>query len=444
MNEKSDRRNFIKSATAGAVAAGLTLRGASASTRILGANDRIVAGFIGTGRMGESNLRDFIKQSNVDAAAVCDVYAPNLEKAGVLVPRAAKMTDFRRLLDRKEIDVVVVATPDHWHALPMVMACQAGKDVYVEKPISLTIYEGRRMVEAARKYNRVVQVGTQQRSGIHFQKAVDMIRSGKIGKVSFVRTWNFGNQHPNGIGNPPDSDPPKDLDWDLWLGPAPKVPFNANRFGVFPDRWSSFRWFWDYAGGMVTDWSVHLIDIVQWAMGVDYPQTISATGGKFYLQDNRDTPDTIMVTYEYPGFVCTYENRECNGNSINGKGYGIMFHGTDGTLFVDRGGLELIPEKRRDAQNKMVDRAVPITVENSNDQHEAHVRNFLDSVKSRKKPICDIEIGHRTTSAALLANIAYRSRRRIVWDGKSEEIIGDREAGRLLAKPYRKPWSLKV
>ena len=179
MSEKSDRRNFIKSATAGAVAAGLTLRGASASARILGANDRIVAGFIGTGRMGEGNLKDFIKQSNVDAAIVCDVYAPNLEKAGVIAPRAAKVTDFRRLLDRKEIDVVVIATPDHWHALPMVMACQAGKDVYVEKPISLTIDEGRKMVEAARKYSRVVQVGTQQRSGIHFQKAVEIIRSGR-------------------------------------------------------------------------------------------------------------------------------------------------------------------------------------------------------------------------------------------------------------------------
>jgi predicted dehydrogenase len=444
MSEKSDRRSFIKTATAGAVAAGLTLRGASASARIPGANDRIVAGFIGTGRMGESNLRDFIKQSNVDVAAVCDVYAPNLEKAAALAPRAAKLTDFRRLLDRKEIDVVVIATPDHWHALTMLMACQAGKDVYVEKPISLTIAEGRNMVEAARKHNRVVQVGTQQRSAIHFQKAVEIVRSGRIGKVSFVRTWNFGNQHPNGIGSPPDSDPPKDLDWDLWLGPAPKVPFNSNRFGVFPDRWSSFRWFWDYAGGMVTDWSVHLIDIVQWAMGVDYPQTISATGGKFYLQDNRETPDTIMVTYEYPGFVCTYENRECNGNTINGKGYGITFYGTDGTLFVDRGGFELFPEKRRESQNRMVDRAEPIKVENSNDQHETHVRNFLDSVRSRTKPICDIEIGHRTTSAALLANIAYRSRRRIIWDGKTEEIMGDREAARLLAKPYRKPWTLKV
>jgi predicted dehydrogenase len=444
MSHKIDRRDFIKTSAAGAVGTSLSLRGTPASARIIGANDRIVAGFVGTGRMGESNLKDFVKQSDVTAAAVCDVYAPNLDKAAAAAPGAQKFTDFRRLLERKDIDVVVVSTPDHWHALPMVMACQSGKDVYVEKPISLTLDEGRKMVQAARKYNRVVQVGTQQRSGLHFQKAVELIRGGAIGKISFVRTWNVGNQHPDGIGNQPDGNPPPGLDWDMWLGPAPKVPFNANRFGVFPERWSSFRWFWDYAGGMVTDWSVHLLDIVQWAMGADYPQTISATGGKFYLQDNRETPDTLLVTFEYPGFICTYENRECNGNAINGKGYGITFHGTDGTLLVDRGGFELIPERRRESQNRVVDRAQPMKVENSNNQHEAHVRNFLDSVKSRQKPICDIETGHRTTSTALLANIAYRSRRRIVWDGKSEQIIGDREASRFLSKSYRKPWTLNV
>jgi predicted dehydrogenase len=347
------------------------------------------------------------------------------------------------MLDRKDIDVVFVSTPDHWHALNAVMACQAGKDVYVEKPISITIDEGRKMVEAARRHNRVVQVGTQQRSGKHFQKAVEIVRSGKLGKISFVRTWNFGNQHPNGIGNPADSEPPKNLDWDMWLGPAPKVPFNANRFGVSPDRFSSFRWFWDYAGGMVTDWSVHLLDIVQWAMNVDYPSDVSATGGKFYLQDNRETPDTIVVTWNYPGFVCTYENRECNGNALNGKGYGITFHGTEGTLFVDRSGFELFPETRRESRDKVVNRTEPMKGENSNSQHEDHVRNFLECVKSRNKPICDIEIGHRTTSTALLANIAYRTGRRIVWDGTNERIVGDREASRFLSKAYRKPWSLK-
>ena len=165
------------------------------------------------------------------------------------------------------------------------------------------------MVEAARRYKRIVQLGTQQRSGLHFQKAVELVRRGAIGKVSFIRTWNYGNSFPEGIGNPPDGDPPSDLDWDLWLGPAPKVPFNANRFGVHPERFSSFRWFWHYAGGMMTDWGVHLLDIVQWAMNVEGPSGISAQGGKLYLQDNRETPDTLQVTYQYPGFVCVYENR---------------------------------------------------------------------------------------------------------------------------------------
>ena len=444
MKSRIDRREFIKSTAGGAIAAGIAFRPQSSSARIQGANDRIIAGFVGTGRQGEGNLKGFLKHKDVQVAALCDCYAPNLEKAASHVPMAERFTDFRRLLDRQDIDVVVVSTPDHWHALQMIMACQAGKDVYVEKPISLTIDEGKKMVQSARKHNRVVQVGTQQRSGDHFQKAIEIVRSGRIGKITFVRTWNFGNQHPGGIGNPPDSDPPSGLDWDMWLGPAPKVPFNANRFGVFPDRWSSFRWFWDYAGGMVTDWSVHLLDIVQWAMAADYPKAISATGGKLLLADNRETPDTIVVTYEYPGFVCTYENRECNGNQINGKSYGITFHGTEGTIMLDRSGFELIPEKRRESPNRAVDRTEAMKVESTNNQHDAHIRNFLDSVKSRQKPICDIEVGHRTTSTALLANIAYRSRRRIVWDGRKEEIIGDREAAKQLTKPYRKPWVLKA
>lgn len=431
-----DRRGFMKATAAGALGAGIV------RSRVLGANERIVCGFIGTGRIGESNIKDFLKHDEVEVAAICDVYAPNLEKRSELVPKAEKAKDFRRILDRKDIDVVVISTPDHWHALQMVMACQAGKDVYVEKPISHTIDEGRRMVQAARKHNRIVQVGLQQRSGAHFQKVVEIIRGGGIGKISFVRTWNLGNQHPDGIGNPPDSDPPADLDWDMWLGPAPRVPFNANRFGVSPDRWSTFRWFWDYAGGMVTDWSVHLLDIVQWALRVDYPKSVSATGGKFYLQDNRETPDTIQVTYEYPGFVCTYENRECNGNPILDKGYGIAFHGTEGTLFVDRRGFEIMPETRRGPDGKPVNRMEPAKEKLSNEEHLSHVKNFLDSVKSRERPICDIETGHRSSTTALLGNVAYRSRRRIVWDGVKEQIVGDRDASRFLSKPYRKPWSL--
>jgi predicted dehydrogenase len=441
MSEKIERRDFLKNGAAGIAltAGGLHAAGARAHAQTLTAatGERIVVALIGTGRQGRGLLNDFVRQPDVEVAALCDVYAPNLAAATALAPRAEKVIDFRRILDRQDVNAVVIAAPDHWHAPMTVMACQAGKDVYVEKPIATSVEEGRRMVRAARKYDRVVQVGTQQRSSLHFQKVVELIRGGRIGKISYVRTWNYGNEYPQGIGNPPDGAPPSDLDWEMWLGPAPKVPFNANRFGVAPDRWSSFRWFWDYAGGMMTDWGVHLLDIVQWAMNVDHPQVVSASGGKFFLQDNRETPDTLQVTYEYPSFVCTYENRECNAHALNGQGYGIMFHGTDGTLFVNRGGYEIILEKRRENNAEAVKEKV-------SDTGGAHVRNFLDCVKSRQKPICDIEIGHRSTSTALLGNVAYRSHRRVVWDGKTEQVVGDKAASKFLSREYRKPWSLDV
>jgi predicted dehydrogenase len=338
MTNDFNRRDFMKKVAAGAVSAGVALP-ALGQTKAVSANDKVIVGVIGTGRMGRGDLADFAKQPEVEIAAVCDVYQPNLDEGlKATSGKAQAYTDYRQLLDRKDIDVVIVGTPDHWHALPMVEACKAGKDVYVEKPICRTIDEGKIMVEAARKYNRVVQVGTQQRSGIHFQKAIKLVQDGFIGKVSFVRTWNYANRYPEGIGNPADSEPPAGLNWDFWLGPAPKVSFNRNRFGVGEHHSSYFRYFWDYAGGYMTDWGVHLIDIVQWAMKVDGPNVITALGGKFYIQDNAETPDTLQVTYEYenPKFVCVYENRWDNGNSMYGKGYGIEFHGTEGTRCTAR------------------------------------------------------------------------------------------------------------
>lgn len=433
-----ERRDFIKGSAA--AAAGLAL----APARVLGANDRIVAGFIGVGRQGQGNMRSFLKAENVVIAAVCDVYEPNLEKAAAIAgPGAAKIKDFRQVLDNKDINAVVISTPDHWHAYQAVAACQAGKDVYVEKPICVVVEEGRKMVEAARRYERVVQAGTQQRSGVHFEKAVELVRSGRLGKISVVRTWNFGNQSPEGIGNPPDSDPPPGLDWDLWLGPAPKRPFNPNRFGVNEGHFSFFRWFWDYAGGMMTDWGIHLLDIVQWAMDVEAPQAVTACGGKLFLKDNRETPDTLQVTYEYPGWIAMYENRELNANPLLGKGYGILFHGTEGTLFVDRGGYELIPEKRgRGAA--AVNRTEPVSEKNSNNHGAAHFANFAECVRSRKKPVCDIETGHRSTSTCLLGNVAYRSRQRLEWDAKAEKIPNAADARKYLSREYRKPWKLHV
>ena len=444
MSRKLSRRDFIQKTALTTAGFSLAATGGSGMSIASPASDRIRVGVVGTGRMGRDDLEDFAKQPEVDLVTLCDVFSPNLE-AGVKASggKATSCKDFRQILDRKDIDAVIVATPDHWHALVAVEACKAGKDVYVEKPISTTIEEGARMVDAARKYKRVVQVGTQQRSGIHFQKAVTAVQQGMIGKVSFVRTWNYANEYPQGIGDPPDSEAPSDLDWDLWLGPAPKVPFNANRFGV-GDRWSTFRYFWDYAGGYMTDWGVHLLDIVQWAMQVDGPSAVSASGGKFFIQDNAETPDTLQVTFEYPHFICTYENRWDNANSMYGKEYGIEFHGTDGTLFVDRGGFRLYPETR-ERDRERVDRTAGIEMPSVNDEHFDHVRNFVDCVKSRNRPISDIEIGHRSTSVCLLGNVALRSRQRIVWNVANQTLTeGDARAKELLGREYRAPWKLAV
>lgn len=451
MNEELNRRNFIKRAAMTTASVSLAMSGLSTRS-VLGANEKVVIGLIGSGRQGRDNMENFISHG-CEVAAVCDVYQPNLEKglraAGA---KAKSYTDFRRVLEDKAIDAVIVATPDHWHPLPAVMACQAGKDVYVEKPICVAVEEGKKMVEAARKYQRVVQVGTWQRSNLHFQKAVRIVQDGLIGKVSFARTWNYSNIYPEGIGNPPDSDPPPELDWDMWLGPAPKVPFNSNRFGV-GDRWSTFRYFYDYANGWLGDWCVHLLDIVHWAMKVDGPSAITASGRKYYLQDNADIPDTLQVTFEYPNFVCTYENRLDNGNSMYGKDYGIEFHGTDGSMFVDRDGFKVYPETRPthmkegtpSETGKEVDRTASMQMDCVNDGLFDHVMNFLDCMKSRKQPASDIEIGHRTSSACLLGNVALRSKERLEWDVANQRLIrGGPAAQKLLSRDYRPPWKLVV
>jgi predicted dehydrogenase len=433
------RRDFVRTlalSTAGAALAPT----ARSDARTAGANERIGVGLIGIGQMARSHLEHLLEWPDVEVRALCDVFEPNLRKAASMAPGARTYRDFREVLDRPEIDAVVVATPDHWHALPTVMACAAGKDVYVEKPTAVSIGESRRMVEAARRYRRVVQVGTQQRSGPHFRYAVELVRSGALGDVTFVRTWNYDNATPDGIGNPADTDPPPGLDWDLWLGPAPKRPFNPNRFGVFLDekleytKWATFRMFWDYAGGMMTDWGVHLLDVVQWAMQVDAPEVAAAQGGKLVLKDDRETPDTLQTTYRYPGFVCTYESREGNRHPLDGHGYGIMFHGTKATMFLDRDGFQTFPESE--------EKGVPMQAQAVGGDHARHMRNFLDCVRSRETPASDIAVGHRSTSTAILGNIAYRTGRQIVWDREAEAIRGDAEASALLDVAYRAPWRL--
>jgi predicted dehydrogenase len=428
----NSRRVFLRQATAASVA----LASGPFASRVLGAGDRVVAGFIGVGGMGRANLRDFMR-AGAEVAAVCDVFEPNLYQAVEMTDnRARPYKDFRQVLDLKDVDVVVISTPDHWHAIPMVQACAAGKDVYVEKPLALTVHEGRQMVEAARRHDRVVQVGTQQRSGAHFQKAVDVVRSGALGDVRFVRVWRYGAglAVPEGMGPASDAAPPPGLDWEMWLGPAPKVPYNRNRF------LGNFRWFWDYSGGELTDWGTHLMDVVHWGMNVDAPLTAYAVGGKHYYADNRETPDNLEVVYEYPGFVTTFSHRVLN-RTIDGKAYGIQFEGTKGVLFVDRGGYEFRADPER-VGGEYVPASRPAVKGETSAQHFPHVQNFLECVKSRKRPNSDVEIAHRSTNACHVGNIALRSGQKVTWDGKAERVTDVPSANGYLKKEYRKPWTL--
>jgi len=432
------RRSFVASASAALASSTLAAQTASAK--------KIRLGVIGCGRRARNNLRSVLRlPDDIEVVALSEVYKPNLELTLKMVPDAKIYPDFRDLIAAKDIDAVLLTTPDHWHAYMTVEACKAGKDVYVEKPISVTVHEGQMMVKAARKYNRVVQVGTQQRSGKHFQEVADIVQSGKLGTISFVKTWNYGNMYPGGIGNPPDTKPPADLDWDMWLGPAAEREFNKNRFGVNPYQYAHFRWFWDYAGGMMTDLGIHLLDIVLMAMAEPGPRSISTFGGKYALTDNRETPDTIMASYEFPNFVCTYENRVANAYAGGLPSYGILFHGTEGTLFTNRQYWEISTEVRRfkEPTPRVENRMQTSRGDAKNNSTDDHWVDFVASIRDRSKPICDIEIGHKSTAMALLGNISLRSRQRVDWDPVNE-TTENKEAQSYLQKEYRAPWKLEL
>jgi len=429
------RRDFLKAAGAAALTSSLF------TGSLKGANDKVSIGFIGAGRMGSGNIGYAAGVPGFQIAAVCDVYQPALERAqaqvkrlGVSGVRAVK--DFREILADKSIDAVCISTPDHWHAYMAVEACKAGKDVYVEKPSFVYIDEGPKMVEAARKYRRVVQAGTMQRSGQFFQKAREIVRSGELGEITFCRTFQAAATSKAGWGKPPDTAPPKDLDWDLWLGPAPLRAFNANRFGVAEGRWSTFRYFWDYAGGAMTDWGVHLMDIVQFAYDEAMPTSITAQGGKFYVDDNVETPDTMMATFRYPGFVASYESRTANPFPMYGNSYGTAFHGTRATLMVNRAGYWMFPNGRNSPQVAETNQAMA-------DMNVPHWKNWLDCIKTREKPIADIETCVRTTATCVLANLSMRHGVTLDWDDRAFTVKQD-EVKPFLNASYRAPWKLEV
>ncbi len=438
MSDAPSRRSFL--------ATSLT---AASYNRVPGANDRVGIGFIGYGLIGAAHVADFKNQKDADLVAVSDTYQPRIEAGRAACgPPCKGYTDFRRLLEDKDIQAVCISTPDHWHALMTMLACAASKDVYVEKPLTLFVREGRWMVNAARKYGRVVQVGTQQRSGKHYQEARKLLGEGRIGKVHSVRFASFRNVMP-GFGRAPESAPPPNLDYDMWLGPAPQRAYTAHR------SLYHFRWFWDYSGGQMTNLGVHDLDIVHWAMRVPGPRAVSSMGGRYALEDDGETPDTQDALFEYPGFTMALSLREASAGHGGG---GFEFCGTKGILRISRSGFEVVPDMRIHPANAIPNWSnppghpprsdappVPWTDAvrmrgSSEEQMDLHVRNFLDCVKSRGTPIATVEDGHRVATACHLANISLRLGRMLRWDAEKEEIIGDREADGWLVRPYRRPW----
>jgi len=451
-SEKPSRRSFLKRSSVTGLGLGLAPSLASAQ----GANDRIRVGFIGVGNRGSQLLHAFMQNRDVEIAALCDVYEPYLlrDKAKVhkrfvdeLQARIPQMgetfrtepkryRDFRRLLDDKDIDAVVIATPDHWHAIQTIAACEAGKDIYVEKPLTATIHEGRRMVETAARTKRVVQVGLNRRGAKTYQESYNHVHSGVIGTAVVGRAYHVSNMFPNGIGSVGPEKVPEGFDWDTWLGPRASRPFQYN---IHPYR---FRWWKDYSTQM-GNWGVHYMDAIRWMMDETAPVSVTAHGGKTFLADDRTIPDTMHVTFEFAsGALLTFSIFEaCGGNSID-RGE-VEIRGTKGTLYIDERGYRIEPSGPGQFQTwKKLTEPLEHRLENRVDSTAALVRDFLDCVKSRGTCLCPLEEGHRSTSFAHLANIALETGRRIEWDPATERVTNYEDANALLHYEYRKPWKL--
>jgi predicted dehydrogenase len=444
---RPNRRDFTKTAAAAGLATALSSR------RVYGANERLRLGFIGLGNRGDQVLDAFLVHKDAEIVGLCDLYPPYLDFAAKKVGTAPKTHhDYRELLDRKDVDAVVICTPDHWHALQTIHACEAGKDVYVEKPLSLCVVEGRKMVEAARKHNRVTQVGIHRRSSEFCREAAELVRQGVLGKVTVARAFHVLNETPKGIGNPPDGEPPAGFDWDAWLGPAPKVPYNKNR------TFYRFRWFYDYSGGQLTNFGVHYLDMIHWALGQEAPLAVTALGGKYGNFDNREVPDTLEVLWQYPGdTLVTFSQYNATAQPGGPRGAEIEFRGTKGTLFVFGNGYEIVPDvlspnevPARTPTDRAVERGyrkgskAVIEARKATGQADTadHARNFLDCVRSRKRCHCDVETGHRSTTAALIGNVAHKTKSYLEWDAREERFTNSVAANKYLRYEYRAPYRL--
>jgi len=422
----SRRRFFFTTATTAAALAGVS----PARSGRTAANDRVHVCVIGVRGRGRDLLKAFAAQPDVVVSHVCDVNEGVLGAAIAAVREVqpagragepAAVADVRRVLEDRTVDAIVVATPDHWHALATIWGCQAGKHVYVEKPVSNEIFAGRQMVEAARRHARLVQVGTQNRTAPHYLEAIELLRSGRIGRVHLAKAWN--SQLRRRVPAKPDEAVPRGLDWDLWQGPAPERPYNENRYTY------GWRWLWDYGTGDMGNDGVHDLDIARWGLGVDHPLRIDCTGGKLQFTDDiQETPDTQYVTFTFPGDrMLVYEQRLWSPYHQEGFENGVAFYGNAGYMLIGRRGWKVVGK----GNEVLLDRQGSVAT-------DPHVRNFLDAIRSGAPLSCDIEEGYRSSLLAHLGNLSYRVGRPLEFDAAAVAVKNDPEANALVKRPGRK------
>ncbi|MGS2761863.1 Gfo/Idh/MocA family oxidoreductase [Sinomicrobium sp. M5D2P9] len=431
---KNTRRNFIRTSAAFTAAVGIGTTMPSAFSMITDKpKKKIRIGAIGIKGMGWADLNAILKHPDAECTALCDVDKSVLDnRIKELADRGIKVKgydNYKDLLASKDVDAVVIGTPDHWHCLQMIDACAAGKDVYVEKPLGNSITECEAMVKAGRKYDRIVQVGQWQRSQKHFRDAVDFVHSGQLGEIRLVKAWAYQGWMKS-IPVKPDGPVPDGVDYNSWLGPAEKRPFNPNRFHF------EFRWFWDYAGGLMTDWGVHMLDYALLGMKATKPKSIMASGGKFaYPNDAAETPDTLTTVFEFDDFNVQWEHANGIDGGPYGRNHGVAFIGNKGTLVVNRDGWEVIPEKDRME-------AVPFQAK-VDDGLDLHAANFIEAVRKRDKSLlnCPIEAGAHIAIFSQMGNIAYRTGKKIYWD-EAKKNFNDREADKLITASYHNGYSI--
>lgn len=433
----TNRRSFIKNSVLATAGAGVATTMPLAMNSCINSNEKLVCALIGAKGMGFSDLKAFLRQKNTECAAICDVdenvlnqRIADTEKIQGKKPKGFK--DFRKLLEEPGIDVIIIGTPDHWHCIPFVYAAQEGKHIYCEKPLGNSIEEINIMERAADRYNTIAQVGQWQRSDKHWQDAVDFVDSGALGKIRTVRTWSYQGWCKS-VPIQPDGQVPKGVDYDMWLGPAKARPFNPNRFHF------NFRWFWDYAGGLMTDWGVHIIDYGLFGMKAKAPKSVMAMGGKFaYPDDACETPDSMQALYEFDDYTLLWDHGIGIDGGYFGRDHGVGFVGNNGTLVVDRSGWEVIPEGGKDPR---MDR---VKLKKGDGQGlNNHMANFIEGIKSNDRNTnCNIGIASNTARVAHLGNMALKTGQRLYWDAEKSKFIDNDSANELLVPTYRAPWEL--